>query len=183
MYYNITMDFSPSLYDLVDFTFLICLYFFVFFRKWQTQGKDVLFTNTIFYIYLSFVFYFTLMPVITALPFIFNHPYVPMNLTPFIDVTFSRGDPMRQILLNILMTVPFGLLFPLVSQKPSFLRTLLFTFLLSLGIELIQPLLSINRSSDITDIITNVIGGVIGYIFYLIFRPLFTKLTTFLKNH
>lgn len=39
------------------------------------------------------------------------------------------------------------------------------------GIELLQPLISGSRSSDITDIITNVTGGVLGYGFYVMFKP------------
>ncbi len=137
------------------------------------------------YIYLAFVLYFTLMPIITALPFIFNHPYIPMSLIPFIDVTAGHGDFTRQIILNIAMTIPFGFLCPLVmNSRPTFWKILLYTFILSLSIELIQPLLHSFRSSDITDIITNVLGGMIGYLFYLIFRPLTTNILTHLnKSH
>ena len=42
---------------------------------------------------------------------------------------------------------------------------------MSLGIELLQPIINDFRSSDITDLITNVTGGIIGYIFYVVFRP------------
>ena len=42
---------------------------------------------------------------------------------------------------------------------------------MSLGIELLQPIINDFRSSDITDLITNVTGGIIGYVFYVIFRP------------
>ncbi len=129
------------------------------------------------YLYLSFVLYFTLMPIITSLPFMFNHPYTPMNLVPFIDVVYGRGDFIRQIILNIIMTIPFGFLFPLIKNKnPKLLKTVLYTFLLSLSIEILQPLINGFRSSDITDLITNVIGGIIGYILYLIFRPLTIKI-------
>ena len=51
----------------VDFAALAILYIFVFFRKWKRKGRDVLFVNSLMYIYLSFVLYFTLMPVITKL--------------------------------------------------------------------------------------------------------------------
>lgn len=167
--------------DLVDIVALIVIYLFVFYNRWRKKGKDVLLANTLMYVYLSFVLYFTLMPIITSLPFILNHQYIPMNLEPFVDVTYSRGDFIRQIILNIIMTIPFGYLFPLVSKKePSLIRTVLFTFLLSLSIEIIQPLLSISRSSDITDIINNVIGGVIGYLIYLAIRPLTAKILGYL---
>jgi len=156
---------------LIDFAALALLYAFVFFR-WKTKGKDILLVNTLMYIYLSFVLYFTLMPVITSLPFILDHPYVPMNLVPFIDVSARRGDFLRQVVLNVIMTMPFGFLFPLTrNRSASFRRTVFSCFLMSLGIELLQPLISGSRSSDVTDLITNVAGGILGYGFYVIFRP------------
>lgn len=169
--------------ELVDFVVLFILYISIFYKRWKVKGKDILFVNTTMYIYLSFVLYFTLMPIIISLPFVFNHPYVPMNLVPFIDVSSGRGDFIRQIVLNIIMTIPFGFLFPLTKKENSkFLKTVLYCFLLSLIIELLQPLINGVRSADITDLITNVIGGIIGYIFYLMFRPLTRKILEFIKT-
>ncbi len=157
---------------LIDFIALVFLYTAVFFRKWKSHGKDRLLVNTLMYIYLSFVLYFTLMPIIPSLPFVLNHPYTPMNLVPFVDVLEGRGDFLRQVALNIIMTIPFGFLFPLTQNRSAgFSRTIVFCFLMSLGIELLQPLIDGFRSSDITDLITNVIGGMLGYGFYVIFRP------------
>ena len=157
---------------LIDFIALALLYVFVFFRKWKVKGKDILLVNTLMYIYLSFVLYFTLMPIITYIPFILNHPYRPMNLVPFIDVLMRRGDFYRQVVLNIIMTIPFGFLFPLTRRKSvKFIQTVFSCFLMSLCIELLQPLSFSGRSSDITDLITNVAGGMIGYGLYVIFRP------------
>lgn len=185
--------------DLPDFAFLLVLYFLIFYRRWRTKGKDVLLVNTTMYIYLSFVLYFTLMPIILALPFVLDHPYVPMNMTPFIDVTYNRGDCARQIILNIIMTIPFGFLLPLINRKNlrhkdenpapgsmihaflDFLRVLFFTFLLNFTIETLQPLLHSFRSSDITDLITNLLGGLIGFLLYLIFKPLTLKFLSLLK--
>lgn len=166
----------------VDFIVLAIIYLFIFYRKWKAEGKDILFINTLMYIYLSFVLYFTLMPVITSLPFVFNHSYVPMNLVPFIDVSYGRGDFIRQIVLNVIMTIPFGFLLPLIKSKTSLIKIMLYTFLLSLGIEILQPLVSDFRSSDITDLITNVFGGVLGYILYFLFRPLTAKILCYIKN-
>lgn len=168
---------------LMDFAALACLYAFVFFKKWKGRGREALLVNTLFYLYLSLVLYFTLMPVIASLPFLFHHPYRPMNLTPFIDVLLGRGDFYRQILLNILMTVPFGFLFPLTrNRRGGFGRTIFFCFLMSLGIELFQPLISGTRSSDITDIITNVTGGAAGYLLYRLFRPVTFRILDHLKK-
>ncbi len=75
------------------------------------------------------------------------------------------------------MTIPFGFLFPLTGKENSkFLKTVFYCFLLSLTIELLQPLINGFRSADITDLITNVTGGIIGYIFYLIFKPLTNRI-------
>ena len=101
----------------IDFAALVILYALVFFRKWRRQGRDVLFVNTLLYAYLSFVLFFTMMPVIVSIPFILDHPYKPMNLVPFIDVSLGRGDFFRQVVLNVIMTLPFGFLFPLTRDK------------------------------------------------------------------
>ena len=169
--------------ELVDFAVLIIIYFWKFYKKWKEKSREVLIVNTLMYIYLSFVLYFTLMPIITSLPFIFNHPYTPMNLVPFIDVLNSIGDFVRQVGLNVIMTIPFGFLMPLVKKENArLLKVVFYTFLLSLGIELLQPLINGTRSADITDLITNVLGGIIGYIMYLIFKPLTTKILNYIKD-
>ena len=169
--------------ELVDFIVLFILYIFVFYRRWKLKGKDVLLINTIMYVYLSFVLYFTLMPIITSLPFIFNHSYVSMNLVPFIDVSHGRGDFIRQVVLNIIMTIPFGFLLPLIkNRKINLIKIVLYTFLLSLSIELLQPLINDFRSSDITDLITNVLGGIIGYTLYIMFKLLTTKVLKSVKK-
>ena len=156
---------------LIDFTVLVFLYIFVFFRRWRTQGRDRLLVNTLMYAYLSLVLYFTMMPVVVSIPFMLNHPYTPMNLVPFIDVSLGRGDFFRQVFLNIVMTLPFGFLFPLTrDKKAKFGVTVFFCFMMSLGIELLQPFF--DRSSDITDLITNIIGGALGYGLYTIFKPI-----------
>lgn len=154
----------------IDFTVLIFLYAFVFFRRWRNQGRDSLLVNTLMYAYLSLVLCFTMMPIVVSIPFMLDHPYKTMNLIPFIDVSLGRGDFFRQVLLNIIMTLPFGFLFPLTRNKrATFGVTVFFCFLMSLGIELLQPFF--DRSSDITDLITNVTGGSLGYVLYTIFKP------------
>lgn len=168
---------------LIDFIALALLYIFVFLGRWKVKGKDILFVNTLMYIYLSFVLYFTLMPIITSIPFVLNHPYTPMNLVPFIDVLARRGDFFRQIILNVIMTIPFGFLFPLTGNRTAkFGKTVFFCFLLSLGIELLQPLINGFRSSDITDLITNVIGGMLGYGFSVMFKKVTFGFLDYLKT-
>lgn len=168
---------------IIDFVILTILYIFIFYKKWKKLGKDVLFINTTMYIYLSFVLYFTLMPIVTSILVTFHYPYKQMNLVPFIDVLYGRGDFIRQIVLNVIMTIPFGFLLPLVKkEKNKLFSVIIYTFLLSLSLEILQLLIKSGRSSDITDIITNVVGGIIGYIMYLIFKPLTIKVINYIKN-
>jgi glycopeptide antibiotics resistance protein len=156
----------------IDFAALCAAYFIFCFNKWKAAGKYRLAVNTLMYVYLSFVLSVTLMPVIASLPHLFDHPYKPMFLELFGDYLASRGDTVRQIVLNVLMMVPFGFLLPLV--KPQKLWTCaLWTFTFSLAIELIQPLMLGGRASDITDLVTNTTGGILGYLlFMLLKRPL-----------
>ena len=154
----------------VDLAVLAILYFIVLYPKWKRTGRRATTVNTVMFIYLSGVMMVTLMPVITSLPFLFNHPYTPMNMVPFEDAINSRGDFVRQIVLNVIMTVPFGFLYPLCRRafrkNCNLLRCLLMTVLLSLSIELLQPLINGARNADVTDIITNTAGGIIGYAVY-----------------
>ena len=165
----------------VDVAVLMFLYAFVFFRRWRPQGRDRLLVNTLMYAYLSLVLYFTMMPVVASIPFMLDHPYKPMNLVPFIDVSLGRGDFFRQVLLNVIMTMPFGFLFPLTrDRRARFGATVFSCFLLSLGIELLQPFF--DRSSDVTDLITNVTGGVLGYGLYVLFKPVTSWVLARLKT-
>ena len=92
-------------------------------------------------------------------------------------------DFIRQVGLNVIMMIPFGFLLPLVKNgNAKLLKTVLYTFILSFSIELLQPLINGFRASDITDIITNIIGGIIGYIGYLIFKPLTAKVLNGIKS-
>lgn len=154
---------------IIDFIAMALIYHFVFYPKWK---NDKLVIKTIFYIYFCGVIMVTLMPIISNLPFIFNHPYVGMSLIPFEDFIMQRGDFMLQIILNIIMMIPFGFLYPLIYKK-KLSKTIITGFMITLGIEILQPLISGARSADITDIINNLIGTLIGYVIYRIFTNLF----------
>lgn len=77
----------------------------------------------------------------------------------------------KNILGNILLLFPLGLLLPILWRKfANMKRTLLYSFLFTLGIEIIQLLSyyvgNMGRSFDIDDIILNTFGAWIGYMFY-----------------
>lgn len=116
----------------VDILIFSILYFLVFYKKWKSKDKSTLIIYTIMYVYIFGVLYFTLMPILTSLPFIFNHPYVSMNMNLFDDLFNGRGDFLRQIILNIIMMIPFGFLVPLIKEdeKNMFLKQFFILFYL-----------------------------------------------------
>ena len=119
---------------LVDMLAMIAIYGVFLYKKWRIKGSDILLVNTLMYVYIGLVLYVTLMPIITSIPFIFNHPYAPINLLPFVDYFNGRGDTVRQIVLNIIMMIPFGFLLPVV-KKQNILSCIARTLMFSLSIE------------------------------------------------
>lgn len=86
------------------------------------------------------------------------------NFTPdfWNDLTSER-------LGNILLFLPFGILYPLFDRKATWTRTLLAGVVTSVVIELLQPIFG--RSFDINDIILNSMGVVVSAsVFFILHR-------------
>ena len=101
---------------LIDLAVLAAVYGIWLLPKWRPLGRRTLTVYTLMYGCLASIALFTLMPVLAALPFCFDHPYVPMHMAPFEDVILRHGDYVRQIVLNIALFVPFGVLLPLCTM-------------------------------------------------------------------
>ena len=71
---------------------------------------------------------------------------------------------------NIIIFLPFGVLYPLHSEKISYKRTLLMGFLLTSSIEILQPF--IDRSFDLNDIILNTAGVFISATVFFVIKKL-----------
>lgn len=134
---------------------------------WRRNGL-----RSLFFVYLTGVLWVTVLPVLSLLHCPFH--YAPMELRPFFDLQQGYGNAARQLALNVVMTIPFGLLYPPL-RKRGFFATAAATLALSLTIELVQPLLPTARTADITDVICNTAGGIVGYVLHLLFRPLFSS--------
>ncbi|MBQ8559333.1 MAG: VanZ family protein [Tyzzerella sp.] len=75
----------------------------------------------------------------------------------------------RNIILNIMMFVPFGFLLPLVSKKfQVFWKTYLAGFLFTFLIEMTQLLLNLGIC-ELDDLMNNTVGTMIGYGLYRLF--------------
>lgn len=158
---------------LPDLAVLAVIYLLVLRPRWREAGRRTLAVRSVFCLYIACVLGVTLLPVLSNLPELAGNRYVPMELEPFRDLRNGYGNAARQLALNVVMTVPLGFLWPLVRGKKGVWRAVLAAFLLSLCIELLQPLLTMNRTSDITDVIANTAGGLAGYLLFLpVGRPL-----------
>lgn len=144
------------------------IYIFYFYPKWRK--KEFVF-HTLFYIYLVAVFALTVSPFFTSLSSVFHHRYQPMMMEPFRDIIAGYALADVQIVLNILLFVPFGFLLSHI-RKLNGKQVVLHSFILSVIIEVIQPLLHYYRTSDITDVICNTFGGLIGYLLFKIVMKL-----------
>lgn len=162
-------DMGKILQMLPDLAVLAAVYLLVLLPRWRRAGGRTLAVRTAFFLYLVCVLGVTLLPVLGNLPKLAGNRYVPMELEPFRDLRNGYGNAARQLVLNVVMTVPFGFLWPLVRQRRGLWRTVLAAFLLSLGIELLQPLLTTHRTADITDLIANTVGGLADYLLFLPF--------------
>ncbi|MDI6414873.1 VanZ family protein [Solobacterium moorei] len=120
---------------------------------------------TAFYLYICIMLILTLMPIIIHLPNIFSGFSSEINFHPFIDWQLQRGDSLTESLLNISLFIPFGFLIR-KNVKLTPIQTILTGFLFNTYIEILQPLLSFDKVSDISDVITNTIGTCIGAYLY-----------------
>lgn len=160
---------------LIDFMLLAMIYLALLFRKWNRKKELLLYT--LMYVYIVLVFFVTLMPfTISILESGTNNLFVESaNLIPFRDLKANYTGAEMEIVLNVIMMIPFGFLYPVIRGK-GILNTVVLTLLFSLFIEGSQLLStwwgSANpRSFDVTDLITNTFGGLIGYFIYIIFKP------------
>ena len=141
----------------------------------RRYGFVYLFVLAIFWVYALMVIGMTLFPIV-----IDNEVRLPLriNLVPFYIGQPTRFTYMRvlETVANLLMTVPFGLLLPLL--RPICPRRFPLVALgLGFGLELAQLLIALLtgngsfRVTDINDVLLNGLGAMLGYgLFRLIFR-------------
>lgn len=91
------------------------------------------------------------------------------NYVPFKTIVpYLRGQPTWIVAIyniggNLVSFIPLGFFVPVFCRRPPMLKqVLIFAFLLSLALEVMQALLRAGVF-DIDDIILNVLGAVVGY--------------------
>ncbi len=148
---------ASALPDLLVQAGIFCLLFLPH-RHEYSRSRRLL--SGALYIYFCIVLDLTLLPVLCRVPYVSAHRF-SVNLYPFRDLLHGWGDSVGQILLNVLLFMPFGVLLPRCTGRGFFI-TLFQAALCSATIELLQPFF--DRTCDITDLITNVAGCACGYL-------------------
>jgi len=141
------------------------LYFFVVVKKRRMQGLPVgakyLLMRYLFYIYLMFVYRQT------GIRGVFWSGQA-INPNRIYLIPFTTSPDPTPYYLNILMTIPLGLLLPFIwPSMRKWWKVTLIGLLFSFGIEFTQ--LFTNRVTATSDLITNTLGAFIGYLIFLIF--------------
>ena len=157
-----------------DIIIFILIYLFFYFKFLKNKERIDILKLSIMYIYLVLVLFVTILPIDFTLDFKWQYhssiKVTYIHLKPFNDLIMGYRGAIKQIILNIIMTIPFGFLCSSLKKNTTIIGIIIKTFLLSLTIELIQLIMTIfllnHRSCDVTDLITNVIGGIIGFILY-----------------
>ena len=127
----------------------------------------------LFVLYIIFVFYFLLISEIYGR--IDKMQEYHYNLVLFREIKrfwnyreqLGMFATATNLLGNVLIFLPFGLFMAMASRYRSFLNTLIYSFALSLTIELSQLFMKVG-CFDVDDLLLNTIGGILGFITFLI---------------
>ena len=95
--------------------------------------------------------------------------FASFNLIPFQSIMqYMSGstETLRRfafgnVVGNVIIFIPLGIYLPLIKKDKRILVSLLFIFIVSLSVEIIQGILALG-AADIDDIILNFLGGFIG---------------------
>lgn len=96
----------------------------------------------------------------------------------FFDMTFNLIPDFwhhinSEVIGNLLMFIPFGILYSLAKKNPSIKNTILTGFICTLSIEVLQPVFG--RAFDINDVILNTVGVVAGTVVFFCVHKLVSK--------
>lgn len=149
----------------VPFSLLLGGFLYLPYYLWHRKERRPLWRHLTVYAWLCFTIL-----VLDATLLIGGIDFAPtyhfLNLAPFewIRHPYEMGirDMVSQLVLNVFMFIPFGVLLPMVFQRLRALwKTVLGAFGITVMIETLQYFTG--RSADIDDVIMNVLGGVLGY--------------------
>lgn len=124
------------------------------------------FSITLFLLYVAILCWILLWKLGVSFSYMSSRSY---NLIPFQEAFTPSGklDKM-ELILNVLIFIPFGVYTAMVLYRSTLMSRLLFIAGSSFMFEALQYTLRIG-AFDSTDIVTNTIGGLLGLLFYELF--------------
>jgi glycopeptide antibiotics resistance protein len=121
-------------------------------------------TSALFIIYLFALFWIILFKFNIQFSYMGNIRSV--NLIPFNEPLVLNGKiSLAEMVLNIIIFMPLGIYAGILFEKWTIKKQLVFVFLISLIIEVLQFILILG-AFDVTDIINNTLGGTIGLVIF-----------------
>ena len=129
--------------------------------------------EAIFIGYVAALAYVTLFLPLSAASKAHGFGWVAVNFVPARSIVGisrdCRGQAMRQLLGNVVLFMPLGLLLPLLGARcRRFALTAAVGLSVSVGIELVQLALLLTQTArrvvDVDDVILNVTGACLGYL-------------------
>lgn len=130
------------------------------------QNKEQFITKILLILYLIILTWLILFKMEIHLGMLFSMRYRTINLIPFNGSLITNGKiNLSEIILNILVFVPFGVYISMLKDEWSFFQKVLPAFCVSLAYEVLQFIFGIG-ASDITDLLGNTIGGIIGILLF-----------------
>ena len=127
----------------------------------------------LFVLYIIFVFYFLLISEINGRTGEMQEYHYNLVLFQEIKRFWNYREQLgifataTNLLGNVLIFLPFGFFMAMASKYRSFLSTVIYSFALSLTIELSQLFMKVG-CFDVDDLLLNTIGGILGFITFLI---------------
>lgn len=149
-------------------------------KKSKTSSKK--FTGFLFFIYLIVLSWVILCKMEFDLEVLNNMNLRNINFIPLAESTTVNGKlDISEILLNIVVFIPFGLYMSILFEKWGFLKKAVSVLILSLLYEVLQYVFAIG-TSDVTDLLGNTVGGIIGIGVCCILRKIFHENTIKVVN-
>ncbi|WP_413382123.1 VanZ family protein [Alkalihalobacillus sp. 1P02AB] len=172
--YLITDLIVVFIYFVLPMLLLFSFFYWFWFKKYRSKSKSISLIKeaskyllVVYFVYIAYFCWFSY-----GIP----SESLKYNLIPFhtiwsyikeIQIGMIRGVALWNLLGNILLSVPFGLLVKLIFRKATFKKVFFSSVIFSIVIEFGQFVLFFthisNRTVDIDDVILNTLGGMLGY--------------------
>ena len=149
----------------------LCVMFVLLFKRKRINVIQLV-ASLVFSAYVVFVLYYTVLGRYSQEEYTFQI-YIYKSYKYLIEDFGTHS--LRQVILNIVMLIPFGFLMPIVIKaKRKYLITLLSAFAFILFIESMQLIMQCG-TFEVDDVFNNFIGAVIGMLIYALVHSVYIR--------